>query len=143
MNKVDEEFYQNYLNVNDIANMDNDEAIQKDLSNVVEGFRRGNIFKKLYWPYKKETYNFVTKNAREKLLIDIMQNGFYAHELNLYLDIYPNDKAKIELFNRYKNKCEELTLEYSKKYEPLCINGAGLNELPFSWVDSPWPWEGV
>jgi len=136
-------YYQNYLNVNDIVNTDNEEILQKDLVSVKDGFRRGNIFADLYWPYNKQTYNFTPKNARQKLLLDIMENCFYAHELNLYLDNYPDDLDKIMLFNKYNKKTDELTKEYNEKYEPLTLSGNELNETPWTWEDSPWPWEGV
>ena len=143
MNNVNDMYYQNYSNVNDITNITKEELLQKNLVNVTEGFRRGNIFSNIYWPYKKQTYNFIPKNDRQKMLLDIMANEFYAHELNLYLDNFPNDRAKIELFNRYNKLASDLTTEYSKRYEPLVLRGNELKEVPWSWVDSPWPWEGV
>ena len=143
MNNVNNMYYENYSNVNDIVNIQNEETLQKDLVSVKDGFKRGNIFTNLYWPYKKQTYNFVPKNDRQKLLLDIMENSFYAHELNLYLDNFPNDKSKIELFNMYNDRASKLNDEYNKKYEPLNLMNNNLNEIPWSWEDSPWPWEGV
>jgi len=143
MNNVNNMYYQNYSNVNDITNIQNEEILQKDLTPVMEGFRRGNIFANLYWPYRKQTYNFVPRNDRQKLLIDIMENSFYAHELNLYLDNFPNDRKKIELFNKYNKKTDTLMQEYNMKFEPLMLNGFELKEVPWAWEDSPWPWEGV
>ena len=105
--------------------------------------KNGNIFKNIYWPYNKDTYNFVAKNNREKLLLEIMQNAFYAHELNLYLDIYPNDANRIKLYNEYNKKTNDLISKYNNTYEPLTLSGNELNEVPWSWEDSPWPWEGV
>ena len=136
-------YYQNYSNVNDITNIETEEKLQDKLVNVEEGFRRGNIFANLYWPYKKQTYNFIPKNDRQKLLIEIMENGFYAHELNLYLDNFPSDSEKINLFNEYNNKANKLINEYNNRYEPLTLSSNNLNEVPFIWEDSPWPWEGV
>ena len=141
MNKVNNMYYDNYSNVNDIVNIKNEELLQKDLVNASEGFRRGNIFADLYWPYKKQTYNFVPNNDRQRLLLEIMENSFYAHELNLYLDNYTNDKEKIDLFNKYNDKANKLIDEYNKKYEPIILND--LKEVPWAWEDSPWPWEGV
>lgn len=141
MNSVNNMYYDNYSNVNDIVNIKNEELLQKDLVNVSEGFRRGNIFADLYWPYKKQTYNFVPSNGRQKLLLEIMENCFYAHELNLYLDNFTTDKEKIELFNRYNDKVNKLIDEYNRKYEPIILNE--LKEVPWAWEDSPWPWEGV
>ena len=83
------------------------------------------------------------KNDRQKLLLEVMENCFYAHELNLYLDNFPNDKERIELFNKYNKKANDLVEEYSNNYEPLTLGGNGLNEIPWSWEESPWPWEGV
>ena len=136
-------FDNNYDNVNDMVEIENELLKQKDLANSTDGFKRGNIFNNLYWPYKKQVYNFVAKNNRQKLLLDIMENCFYAHELNLYLDNFPNDKEKIELYNKYNKKANELINEYSNKYEPLTLSGNELNEVPWSWEESPWPWEGV
>ena len=79
MNDINDLYYQNYYNVNDITNINKDMNIQNDLTGVTEGFKKGNIFKNLYWPYQKQTYNFVPKNDRQKKLIEIMENGFYAH----------------------------------------------------------------
>ena len=143
MNNVNNMYYQNYYNVNDIANQDNDIIIQRDLTNKEEGFRRGNIFKNLYWPYKKQTYNFVPKNDRQRLLLQIMENSFYAHELNLYLDNFPNDREKLNLYNQYNKKANGLIMEYNNKYEPLTFSGNVFKDIPWAWEDSPWPWEGV
>ena len=143
MNNVNNMYYQNYSNVNDITNIQNEEILQKDLVPVMEGFRRGNIFANLYWPYKKQTYNFVPRNERQKMLVDIMENCFYAHELKLYLDNFPNDKNKLNLFNKYNKKSEAMIKEYNMRYEPLTTTDNDFKDIPFAWVDSPWPWEGV
>lgn len=143
MNSVDNYYYDNYSNVNDMVDIKEEENNQKNLTNIEDGFKRGNIFNNLYWPYKKQTYNFVPKNNRQKLLLDIMENCFYAHELNLYLDNFPNDKDKIILFNDINKKTDKLISEYNEKYEPLTLSGNNLNEVPWMWEDSPWPWEGV
>lgn len=136
-------YYQNYSNINDITNLKKEEIIQNKLTPLKEGFKRGNIFLNLYWPYKKQIYYFIPRNDRQKLLIDIMENGFYAHELKLYLDNFPNDKERIDLFNKYNKKYDTLIKEYNLKYEPITLNGNEFNTIPFSWVESPWPWEGV
>ena len=140
MNNVNNMYYQNYSNVNDITNIQNEEVLQKDLTSTKEGFKRGNIFANLYWPYRKQTYNFVPKNDRQRLLLDIMENGFYAHELNLYLDNFPNDKEAIRIFNEYRMRANKLMEEYERTYGPLVISSNSLNEVPWAW-DSRFPWE--
>lgn len=120
----------------------NDNSLVYDnLTSSENGFKKGNIFKDIYSPYKKNIYNFVPKNERQKMLLDILEKCFYAHELNLYLDNYPNDIKKINLFNEYNNKACELKKKYSEKYEPIELNN--MKETPIEWVESPWPWEGV
>ena len=141
MNNVNNIYYENYYNVNDATDIEEDKLIQKNLTSVQEGFKRGNIFTNIYWPYKKQTYNFVPKNERQKLLLEIMKNGFYAHELNLYLDNFPNDKERINLYNLYDKKTSDLIKEYNNKFEPLTLTGNELKEVPWAWEDSPWPWE--
>ena len=143
MNNVNNMYYENYYNVNDATDIEEDKLIQKNLTSVQEGFKRGNIFTNIYWPYKKQTYNFVPKNERQKLLLEIMKNGFYAHELNLYLDNFPNDKERINLYNQYDKKTSDLIKEYNNKFEPLTLTGNELKEVPWAWEDSPWPWEGA
>ena len=143
MNNVNNIYYENYYNVNDATDIEEDKLIQKNLTSVQEGFKRGNIFTNIYWPYKKQTYNFVPKNERQKLLLEIMKNGFYAHELNLYLDNFPNDKERINLYNQYDKKTSDVIKEYNNKFEPLTLTGNELKEVPWAWEDSPWPWEGV
>lgn len=131
MNNVNNMYYENYYNVNDATDIEEDKLIQKNLTSVQEGFKRGNIFTNIYWPYKKQTYNFVPKNERQKLLLEIMKNGFYAHELNLYLDNFPNDKERINLYNQYDKKTSDLIKEYNNKFEPLTLTGNELKEVPW------------
>lgn len=139
MNNVNNMYYQNYSNVNDMVDIQKEMMMQQDLTNKEEGFRRGNIFKNIYWPYNKDTYNFVAKNNREKLLLEIMQNAFYAHELNLYLDIYPNDAQAIGLYNQYSEISNKYLKEYEKRFGNIILNS---NEgSPWPWINSPWPWE--
>ena len=69
--------------------------------------------------------------------------NFAMIDLNLYLDIYPNDANRIKLYNEYNKKTNDLISKYNNTYEPLTLSGNELNEVPWSWEDSPWPWEGV
>ena len=32
--------------------------------------------------------------------------------------------------------------EYQKQYGPLTIYSESLNDYPYAWINSPWPWEG-
>jgi spore coat protein JB len=59
------------------------------------------------------------------------------------LDNFPNDKNKLDLFNKYNKKSEAMIKEYNMRYEPLTTTDNDFKDIPFAWVDSPWPWEGV
>ena len=65
---------------------------------------------------------------------------FAAHELNLYLDLHPEDKSMIVLFKDYQETIRKLKKEYENKYRPITVNGVK-NENLFTWELTAWPWE--
>lgn len=75
------------------------------------------------------------------LLHEIMKHQFYAVELNLYLDNFPDCKEAIEDYKIISQKLDFLMKDYEKKYGPLTNFGSAYVENPSSWVESPWPWE--
>ena len=60
------------------------------------------------------------------------------HDMNLYLDIYPNDREALDKFNEYRNKANELITKYERKYGPLMVKSSDTDNS-FNWV-SKWPW---
>lgn len=107
-----------------------------------EGYNRGNMFANLYDQYKNyQPVNLRASNEQERLFLELSRNHFAAHELNLYLDLNPNDTSMIKLFNDYKNRCMELTQEYESKFGPLSLKSDSLNQSPFMWEKTQWPWE--
>ncbi|MDQ0150928.1 spore coat protein CotJB [Eubacterium multiforme] len=75
------------------------------------------------------------------LLKDIRKYLFYAVELNLYLDNFPNNKKATEDYEEVSANLSCLVSEYEKKYGPLTNFGSAFVENPKNWVNSPWPWE--
>ena len=76
---------------------------EKELYSVVdpkEAFSRGNLYDYYFWPYKYVA-SIKPNNERDALMTNIQIYSFAAHELNLYLDIYPNDKQALGLYNQY------------------------------------------
>ena len=121
-----------------ISENTNDSSI---LVNSDEGFMRGNMFKDLYVPYKDMTYiPFKASNEKEELMYKIMEMDFVINDLNLYLDLNPEDKDIYEKFKMYVDKCIALKDEYSKKYGPLTIDQVDSNG--YKWEEEPWPWDG-
>ena len=105
-----------------------------------EGFEKGNIFMNLYNEYKNyQPDSLKPKNDQEKMLFNLQAICFAAHELNLYLDLHPEDQSMITLFNDYIKKIEELTRQYESKYGPLTTSFE-MNK-GFNWVEEKWPWE--
>ena len=129
----------NYLNFKNFDSYDTNSFMNNDdyrninnLYNPYNGFIRGNLFKNLYEPYlKKEPYDVKPMNEQASMLTDIDSLCFALVDLNLYLDIYPNDKNMINLFNQYRKEKEYITKEYEEKYGPLTLNSDALNKYPF------------
>ena len=112
------------------------------LFNPYQGFIRGNMFEGLYDSYKiKDPYDIKPMNEQAELLTYIDSLCFACVDLNLYLDVNPNDRSAIDLFNQYRLQKEELILEYQNKFGPLLLNSDSLNTYPWAWDDRPWPWQ--
>ena len=108
------------------------------LVNVQEAFNRGNMFDDLYWPYKYVA-DVKANNEEDELMLKLQMYSFAALEMNLYLDLYPNDIQAIGLYNQYKEEEENLLKEYEDKYGKICL---GINEnYTWDWIKAPWPWE--
>ena len=104
---------------------------------------RVNLFNNLYEPYKNYKYNNLTAtNKREELLLNVLRYDFVLTELNLYLDIYPKDRNMINLYNKYLEEKKRACFEYTKNFGPLTLDDQS-NNNSWSWLQSPWPWEGT
>ena len=113
-----------------------------DLSDIKEGFLRGNLFDNLYDPYKNYRYgDLKANNKREELLYNILKYKFAMIELNLYLDVNPYDKNMVDLYNKYLMEEKKLIEEYEKSYGPLTIDSRYAGTNRWNWIESPWPWE--
>lgn len=105
-------------------------------------YNNGNLFSNLYSQYKSYRPTQLSANTeKEKLLLDIGRLSFAAHDLNLYLDLNPNDESMLTLFNDYRKQADSMISEYESKFGPLNISSNSLESGPFKWINSPWPWE--
>ena len=130
-----------YNNLN-IYNQNKTMKNQNELYDPYNGLIRGNLFKELYDPYiSEEPYEIKPMNDQAKLLTKLDSLGFAMVDLNLYLDVYPNDKEKINLYNQYRREKENLLKEYENKYGPITTTSASLNSFPWAWNNIPWPWD--
>ena len=82
-----------------------------------EGFMRGNLEKGSFIPYKQYTYfELKAENEQERMLLRLMALSFAINDLNLYLDLHPEDMENFQLFKKYANELNNLELDYVKKY---------------------------
>ena len=119
----------------------NGESSPNELYDVYNGFIRGNMFPNLFNQYKlNRPYDVKPMNEQAELLTKVDAYCFAAHELNLYLDTHPNDKDMINLFKELSSDSKMAIDEYEKKYGPLFVDSSV--SYPWTWNNSPWPWEG-
>lgn len=143
--------YANFPNNNDyLANIlpnnpapqVNNNYQQGNIYDPYQGFIRGTMFPSLYDPYKMDRpFEIQPMNEQAQMLTNIDALTFATIDLDLYLDVNPNDQRAIELFNQYRLQNEELIKAYENKFGPLTLSSDALATYPWVWDDRPWPWE--
>ena len=113
----------------------------KDLAGSYEGYLRGNMFNDIYDQYKNyKPARLIPNNEKAELLLNINQTTFAAHDIRLYLDINPEDKNLINIYNDYIIKADNAIKEYENKYGPINMNSK-TEDNTFSWEMYDFPWE--
>lgn len=135
--------YNNYLSNDYLRNttpsMNNN---QPNLYTPEEGYNKGILFSDLYQGYKNyQPVNLRATNEKDALFLELSRYAFAAHELNLYLDLHPEDTTMLTLFNDYRTRANQLMMDYEAKYGPLTVSSDELSNS-FSWQKDKWPWEG-
>ena len=129
----------NYEFYNDMGIVNEYMPNKLDLFNPYEGFLAGNAFRKEFVPYKDyKVYKTKINSEQDEMLFNISEYAFMMHDLNLYLDVFPDDSDALNIFNEYRNKTNELITKYERKYGPLCVKSSDDNKR-FNWVNK-WPW---
>lgn len=104
-------------------------------------FLAGTVFKNLDVPYKnKRMPVLMPKNQREALMMEIQKYGLVVHDLDLYLDVYPDDENAISLRKKYLKEYKELINSYQSMYPPFILESDELNKTPFPWSTTSFPW---
>ncbi len=104
-----------------------------------EALRLGNTFPNLYKPYKNyEPSSLKASTEREKCLLEIQKLDFVITDLNLYLDMHPEDEYAYRMFTRYVEDCKKKKDEYTRIFGPLVLEDLTEN---YEWSKGVWPWE--
>ena len=132
----------------DLANLTNSQSMPKmdmNTPNILpakEGFLRGNMFKNEYKPYKNLTYiDIRPQSDREAKLFNVMQFSFAINDLNLYLDLHPDDTRVVRLFEELVKEEKQAKKEYMEQYGPLTVTKVKGDK--FDRIESPWPWDNL
>ena len=132
--------YDTYSNLFD-RNM-NTKMSYPSLFSVDEGYNKGNMFSNLYDPYMNyKVVNLKGNTEQERMFLELARICFAKHEINLYLDLHPEDMSMITLFNDYRERELMLMKQYEEKFGPITTNSDVLDKSPFMWVKDGWPWE--
>lgn len=111
----------------------------RKITTVTEGFLKGNMFNDEYIPYKNYKYKELKPNSdKEEKLYNIMALDFAINDLNLFLDLHPDDQENLKNYKSFVKQKEQLESEYAKEYEPLKLEQ--VEGKSFNWVSS-FPWE--
>lgn len=111
-----------------------------DLVNDKTGLLRGNMFESEYKPYKNyNPINIIANTEKDSLFLKLYETNFAIIDLNLYLDLHPEDNEMYEVYKKYVNNFEKLKKMYEEKYGPLEITCVDTNT--YEWTKNPWPWD--
>lgn len=134
-----------------LKNNTNNSMMNKNMTNMIynksfsepyNGFVRGNMFVDEYEGYKNYKPNEInSSNEREILLNQLQQYIFALVDLDLYLDVNPNDNNAVKLYNNYLGIKKQIIKKYENMYGPLTLDSNELNKNNWVWLNGPWPWE--
>lgn len=131
----------NYMNNNYNQPMYTEDVNAKKVYDPYQGFIRGNMFPNLYNGYGMKNLDINPTNEQARMLTTLSALEFAAHDINLYLDLHPEDRDMIELYNQYRIESNELRDKYENMYGPILASSNATNQIPWNWKNSPWPWE--
>lgn len=78
----------------------------------------------------------------KELMNEIYQYSFAVDDVLLYLDTHPEDQEALAYYQAMKDSRREAVKAYEAQYGPLTKDGIRDCADYWTWVNSPWPWEG-
>lgn len=119
-------------------------AVLENNMNIYEpnqAFKAGTIFKSLDQPYKNyKMPTLMPTCQKEAVMMEIQKYGIVIHDLDLYLDVYPDDENAIALRRKYYKEYKELIDGYNRMAPPFDLCADEMNKVPFPWSSSKFPW---
>lgn len=113
-------------------------------SSIYDGFIRGNMFDNLYLPYKDYKVKTINPSSeKDALLLQLMQYKFALTDLDLYLDVNPNDNNALNMYKDYLNIMKQIESKYENSYGPLSLDNNSVINGSWNWINNSFPWEGV
>ena len=79
----------------------------------------------------------------QDLLNKIRELQFFAVELNLYLDNFPDNQKATEDYQKVSKQLDVLLASYESNFGTLRNFGSAYIENPELWTYNPWPWENI
>jgi len=134
--------YYNYINNNYNIPTYEQDVIKNSVFDPYDGFIHGNMFPDLYNSYKVDNpYQIIPANKQAEMLTSIDSLSFACTDLGLYLDVNPDDRDALVLYNQYRSMLNKYMDMYQKQYCPIDMMSDSLNNYPWMWNKMPWPWE--
>lgn len=112
-----------------------------DLFSLTDALTNGTLFKSIYKPYTKKIPKLIPENEQEKILMELQQYSVALMDLNLYLDLNPNDKYFNDKYKEYLKEFNDLKKKYGEKYYPLSKHCESIVKNDWQWNKGQWPWE--
>ena len=140
----DTNLFNDYFNIgNDLNNNSINGTNPTNTSDILtpkQGLNLGNLFASEYDRYKNyRPRELKASSNQEQELLEIRELAFAINDLNLKLDVEPDNREYFNLFKEYAKELDVRVREYSNKYDVLEVCYDLKNE--FTWYKNPWPWE--
>ena len=136
----DTNLFNDYFNVGNNFNNYQKPTSITDVLTPKQGLNLGNMFASEYDRYKNYRPRELKANSKkEQELLEIRELAFAVNDLNLKLDVDPNNQEYFSLFKEYAKELDEKVRMYSNNYDVLEVCQDTKNE--YTWYQNPWPWE--
>ena len=91
--------------------------------------------------YSNATNSNNVLTAHRTALLELQQLSFSLVDLNLFLDINPDNQQAVDDYNQLFEQYWEAKANYELQYGPMNNFGHCPATYPWSWINDPWPWE--